>query len=218
MFDLDTKILEWRKQMLALGVKSPVLLDELEGHLREEIERQVTSGVNDEAAFKSALEKIGATGALKVEFTKLEKERRSAKQAKLMLTFNLMTIVAVAVFIWALLFFRVWNFSELTSRQQSSGYEAMALTLLFSFGGWFGCKWFPNIRRKKVRDTICVSAGVLLALWWTLLFWGILPRHEYTIAQLCVVLLWSFVMPFGLMVGLCAAIQTAARKSVSANS
>lgn len=218
MFDLDTKIMEWRKQMLASGVKPPVLLDELEGHLREEIERQVKSGVNDEAAFKSALEKIGAAGSLKVEFAKVEKQRRSAKQAKLMPTFILMTIVVFAMFIWALLFFRVGNFSELTSRQELSGYGALTLMLLFSFGGRFGCKWFPSIRRKKVRDTICVSAGVLLALWWTLLFWVILPQHEYTMAQLMVIILWSFVMPFGLMLGLCAAIATAARKSVSANS
>lgn len=218
MFDLEAKITEWRKQMLAAGVKSPVPLDELEGHLREEIERQVKSGVNDEAAFKSALEKIGAAGALNVEFEKMEKERRSAKQAKFMLTYCLMSIVAFTAYIGALLFFRVGNFSELTLRQQLSGYEALALSLLFSFGGRFGCKWFPNIRRKKVRDTICVSAGVLLALWWTLFFWGILPRQEYTLAQLCVAILWGFVMPFGLMLGLCAAIETAARKPVSANS
>jgi F0F1-type ATP synthase assembly protein I len=218
MFDLETEIVEWRKQMLSAGIKSPVPLDELEGHLREEIERQVKSGGNDEAAFKNALEKIGAARALKVEFAKVEKARRSAKQAKFMLTFSLMTIVALGVFIGALLFFRVGDFSELTPRQQFSGYEALTLGLLFSFGGRFGCKWFPSIRRKKVRDTICVSAGVLLALWWTLLFWGILPRHEYTIAQLCVVLLWGFVMPFGLMLGLCAAVETTARKSVSANS
>src|SRR5208282_3531884 len=118
------------------------------------------------------------------------------------LTSSLMTILAIAASIGALLFFRVGNFSELTARQQLSGYEALALGLLFSFGGRFGRKWFPNIRRKKVRNTICVSAGVLLALWWSLLFWGILPLLEYTMAQLMVIILWSFAMPFGLMVGL----------------
>jgi cation transport ATPase len=218
MLDLDHAITEWRQQMLAAGIKAPVPLEELEGHLREEIERQVKSGVNDEAAFKSARENIGAADALKVEFAKAEMERRSAKQAKFMLTFSLMTSVAIALSIGALLFFRLGSFSELTAGQQLSGYEALALGLLFSFGGRFGRKWFPNIRRKKVRDTICVSAGVLLALWWSLLFWGILPQLEYTMAQLMVIILWSFVMPFGLMVGLCAAIETAARKSVSANS
>ena len=156
---------------------------------------------------------------LKVEFAKERKWNGVLlQQAKFMLTFSLMTSAAIALSIGALLFFRLGSFSELTARQQLSGYEALALGLLSSLGGRFGWKWFPNIRRKKVRDTICVSAGVLLALWWSLLFWGILPQLEYTMAQLMVIILWSFVMPFGLMVGLCAAIETAARKSVSANS
>ena len=39
MFDLEQSITNWRKQMLAAGIKSPVPLEELEIHLREEIER-----------------------------------------------------------------------------------------------------------------------------------------------------------------------------------
>ena len=35
MFNLEEKISEWRKQMLAAGIRSPVPLEELEIHLRE---------------------------------------------------------------------------------------------------------------------------------------------------------------------------------------
>ena len=38
MLNLEQKISEWRKQMLAVGIQAPVPLEELEIHLREEIE------------------------------------------------------------------------------------------------------------------------------------------------------------------------------------
>jgi len=37
MFSLEKSISEWRRQMLAAGIKTPVPLEELEIHLREEI-------------------------------------------------------------------------------------------------------------------------------------------------------------------------------------
>ena len=44
MFNLEQAITEWRQRMLAAGLRSPVPLDELESHLRDEIERQVRAG------------------------------------------------------------------------------------------------------------------------------------------------------------------------------
>jgi len=46
MFNLETAIGEWRKQMIAAGVKAPVPLEELELHLREEMESQLQSGLS----------------------------------------------------------------------------------------------------------------------------------------------------------------------------
>ena len=48
MFNLEKEISEWRQQMLAAGVKSPVPLEELESHLREDIEQQVQSGLSEQ--------------------------------------------------------------------------------------------------------------------------------------------------------------------------
>jgi hypothetical protein len=39
MFNLEQAIATWRRQMLAAGLKSPVPLEELESHLREEMEQ-----------------------------------------------------------------------------------------------------------------------------------------------------------------------------------
>src|SRR2546428_7761154 len=71
MFNLDQAIADWRRQMLAAGIKTPVPLNELESHLRDDVEQQVRSGVNAQPAFESAVQRIGQAGALKGEFAKV---------------------------------------------------------------------------------------------------------------------------------------------------
>ena len=71
MFNLERAITNWRRQMLAAGIKSPVPLDELEAHLRDEIEQQVQSGVNEPQAFERAAKQIGQATALDPEFRKV---------------------------------------------------------------------------------------------------------------------------------------------------
>ena len=73
MYHLEQAITDWRKQMLAAGIKSPVPLEELESHLCEEIERQLKSGLNAERAFAKAVEQIGQAPVLKKEFKKVER-------------------------------------------------------------------------------------------------------------------------------------------------
>jgi hypothetical protein len=72
MFNLDHAISEWRKQMLAAGIKTPVPLEELEIHLREEIERQMISGLNEQQSFVFAVGEIGQPKKLKNEFQKVD--------------------------------------------------------------------------------------------------------------------------------------------------
>jgi len=71
MFKLEQSIADWRKQMLAAGIKAPVPLEELESHLREEIEQQMKSGLNEQEIFNSAIQKIGQASQLKPEFKKI---------------------------------------------------------------------------------------------------------------------------------------------------
>ena len=78
MFDLEKSIVNWRKQMLAAGIKTPVPLEELESHLREEIGQQLKSGLNEQKAFEISTQRIGQPKMLKREFKK--SERRFMKQ------------------------------------------------------------------------------------------------------------------------------------------
>ena len=73
MFNLEQSISEWRKQMLAAGIKTPVPLEELEIHLREEIERQTKSGLNEREAFEISIRQIGKPKTLNNEFKKSER-------------------------------------------------------------------------------------------------------------------------------------------------
>ena len=70
MFNLEEKISEWRKQMLAAGIQTPVPLEELEIHLREEIELQIKSGTKEQHAFEIAVRQNGRAESIQCEFEK----------------------------------------------------------------------------------------------------------------------------------------------------
>jgi len=76
MFNLEQSISAWRKEMLAGGVQSPVPLDELESHLRDDIARQMQSGLDPASAFAAAVRQIGSAGSLKTEFKKVGDDRQ----------------------------------------------------------------------------------------------------------------------------------------------
>ena len=69
--------------MLAAGITTPVPLEELEIHLREDIERQMRSGLSAQRAFGIAVEKIGQAPELKREFKKAGAAMETQKIIKL---------------------------------------------------------------------------------------------------------------------------------------
>ena len=77
MFNLEQSIAAWRQQMLAAGIKSPAPLEELESHLRQEIERQMRAGTNEHDAFEIAAQQIGEAGGIKAEFGKIDADHAS---------------------------------------------------------------------------------------------------------------------------------------------
>src|SRR6516162_2289732 len=76
MFNLEQSIAEWRRQMLAAGIKTPVPLEELESHLRQDIGHRIRSGTTVEQAFALAVNQIGSGNKLQAEFGKVEDARR----------------------------------------------------------------------------------------------------------------------------------------------
>ncbi|HEV7923816.1 MAG TPA: cytochrome c biogenesis protein CcsA [Verrucomicrobiae bacterium] len=72
MFNLEQSIAEWRRQMLAAGLKSPTPLNELESHLREDMRGLLATTEAEALAFQLAVLRLGNPGPLRTEFNKLE--------------------------------------------------------------------------------------------------------------------------------------------------
>lgn len=70
MSNLDQAIAAWRRQMQAAGIKVPELLDELESHLREDVEHRMRQGSTAQGAFEVAIRNMGKIDLLKAEFDK----------------------------------------------------------------------------------------------------------------------------------------------------
>ena len=216
MFNLETAIEEWRIEMLAAGVKMPMPLEELELHLREEIEEQMRGGRSETEAFEAAVEKVGQAGVIKEEFMKIDNEQ-SMRKWKLM-------EIAVGVFatlfpLWlvaTLLWFKTGPFVDLTPGQQVSGLMAVLLFALLAWCGWLGYKVFPVVHSKRARGVIATLCVAPVMVWWYVFIAVIAQRCDFTMSQFGVALLWAFVTPAGLMMGLLWGMERAARRRTRA--
>ena len=72
MHNLEKLIAEWRKTMMAAPKVSHETLDELENHLRENVDHLVRSGMTGPEAFQRAVTQLGGAPAIASEFQKLE--------------------------------------------------------------------------------------------------------------------------------------------------
>ena len=77
--------------MIAGGVKSPEILNELESHLREDIEQRMCSGLTAKQAFELAMRQMGSVEILNAEFAKLK-----ARDERLHLTLKVVCCVVFA--------------------------------------------------------------------------------------------------------------------------
>jgi hypothetical protein len=215
MFNLETAIAEWRRQMLAAGIKTPVPLDELESHLREEIERQIQSGADSKLAFETAVQKIGSASALKCEFKKVDatrKERARALDRKVIFISLDILIVLVPLVLSSVMLFKAGDLSQIRSGQQMSGLAAVATFAIFAWGGRLGYRLFPVVRSGRSRELIGALVAAPAMVCCFVFYYIILPRHEFTMGPLFVAIIWGFLAPFGVALGWVLGLETAARK------
>jgi hypothetical protein len=175
MFDLEQATKKWRQQMASGGIKTPAVLDELESHLREDIERQTRAGMNTEAAFKAAAERIGQSEALKAEFAKVTgiKDVRWGKVVGIACCLAALPLPA-----WAVPSFL--TVPELTKGERLLGSAAVVLTFL-SLASWrFSYRILPVIRNRRARLATTVTCGLVGLVWLcvfaVLLFTVIVPH------------------------------------------
>jgi len=143
--------------MTAGGVKNSSVLDELESHLREDVERELRAGVEVQKAFAAAVQKLGPASALRNEF---KKSRAATVAEKLM--------IAVAVFVVAFgIFLSVVTllFCYGTNAERLVGLVAISLTLGTACGWPAFVSRLPVIHAKRklqVTQVMCLAAGFVL--------------------------------------------------------
>jgi len=79
MFDLDKEIKKWRKELRKNEAIEDGYVEELESHLRDEIDRQLNEGLSRGEAFKRAVEEIGEVENIGAEYYKTNTRRLSGK-------------------------------------------------------------------------------------------------------------------------------------------
>jgi hypothetical protein len=77
MFDLEKEIRSWLKTLRRSENLEDSDIAELESHLRDEIDHQIGKGLDEEGAFRAALEKSAPADILRQEYNKAKLYERS---------------------------------------------------------------------------------------------------------------------------------------------
>jgi hypothetical protein len=189
MYDLEKSIADWRRQMFATGINTPVPLEELEIHLREDIERQIKSGLNEQKAFEIAAGKIGQAGPLKQEFQKISGADKARRQKRAGGIFFAVILGFYSLFTASVLYKGDFTFNE-----RLSGFASVATILLLIYIVWkILPKFFPVITNKAVQSAIGIIGGISGVIWFLAFACFILPHCNFTLGQLQVAIFWAIV-------------------------
>ena len=213
MFDLEQSIADWHRQMLAAGIQTPAPLEELEAHLREEIERQMKSGLNGLEAFNSAVQKLGSANTVQNEFMKVDTIHSALKWKLMEIGLTLATILVPLLFGGIVL--KRASFIDMTAAEQLSCLAALTAFSVLAWSGRVGHRLLPVIRTRRIRDGILCACFGSLMLWWIVFFNFILPHRDFTMGEFLATFTWSFFTPAGACLGLHWGIETAARKEAA---
>ena len=192
MFNLEQSIADWRRQMLAAGIKTPVPLEELETHLREDMERQMRSGLSAQQAFGIAARKIGQAPELKREFKKIGDPMEMQKIIQL----AGVIFVALALFCPLFLFLPFVTDPIFSLTAKMLAWALYAITVATIVLSWkYNHKLLPVIRNQPLRRAIGIVCYGASLLWMRFGVFHFSPGGSYP-RSLLLFLLFPFI--FGL--------------------
>ncbi len=201
--------------MLAAGIQTPVPLEELESHFREEIDRQLKAGLDASTAFDAACRQLGSVRSVRDEFEKVPVST-GIRQWKTTDIFPIVFSVFFPLLIGGILLKRGGAIG-MTDAERVSTIAAVVLSSLLAWTGRLGHGAFPFIARKSMRDAIGVAGSVLVALWWVVFLRVIVPHYDFTMSRFLVVFVWGFFTPAGVWIGIFWGMETAAKNRAAAN-
>jgi hypothetical protein len=194
MFNLDKAIVEWRRRMIAAGIKSSDVLDELESHLREEIQNQLRSGAGPEQAFAAAVSRVGKAKQLKTEFAKVKAAEKICARENL----RRWSVIGAIVFVYLTLS-GSWYFGvrsgkmEITIVDVVFGMGTVAPIILFGWLGRLLAKSLPVINENWI---LVVAMGVMFfgAALFRIFLPAIAPAN---LVHLQIAILWALAPSIG---------------------
>src|SRR5579864_2135278 len=204
MFNLEETISKWKQQMAAGGVRGRAVLDELESHLREEIDRQMRAGANAERAFEAAAQKIGPASTLKNEF---RKSGLAVFFEKLMIAIAVLFAV-FGIFLTSITMIQCYG----TLVERFAGFAALGFILLTLFGSRYLAPLLPVILRTGKRFLIqvaCIAGGFGIC---TLYIQLIVHQFERPGQMIPVIAFWG-ILPIAVGFGVASALEQAVRRS-----
>jgi len=182
MFDLEAALKAWRNNLSAKGLANGSTLDELESHLRDEVEAQVLTGLSTEAAFRLAIARLGEAPVLQQEFSKLSTDKAPA----------LATILRIACLVAAPVMFlegawSLWQ-ASLNPSLLIPGLIALCMVTAYIAALPFIYRQLPNPERPAVGALVTflsLSFGALpiVALLDALKIWQ--THASYTVVIIC---------------------------------
>jgi len=204
--------------MAADGIERSDLLDELESHLRDDVEERVRAGLGAEKAFELAIEELGSSKALKSEFERIGVIPESAVGVRRMLLLErdiILPIKAMVILMLLYFFYTSYWLGVVTTTEDGviqfaqravwlyTGLSlAMAVLLLAS-------RRLPLLWLRGVIFTSSLTDGLLLSLlcvltggFESILYWvfvGLLVRnsislrrHFAALLNLCAIACYAF--------------------------
>jgi hypothetical protein len=210
MFNLETAIAEWRRQMTIAGIKSPVPLEELENHLREDFEAQIRSGAIPERAFEIAAGRLGSPAAIKQEFSKVGKVM-SARVRKFNFVFS--AVVAVLFCAVGVQFLVNITHAHVAPVERISLAGAFLSAGLLLSAWMFLWRFFPVLPRAQTRIAAVFLCVVLSGFCATVLL-RILPLRSGTTEELMITVAWALLVPIGAAAAFIYGLEEAAYRNV----
>jgi hypothetical protein len=190
MFILEQSIAEWRRQLLAAGIKTPVPLEELESHLREEIARQMELGIDERQAFEISAAQIGEAALVKNEFKKIETMRNMKKFMMIILALFCM------VFGLSMILPQLGQWSR-TGVLHSPTFLAMGAVVVMTGGitAFYGMKTYREARGRRLLSLAIIAAGIFYVVPLILEFFQ--PDAHLNNWMFCIFLAGASVLFFG---------------------
>jgi hypothetical protein len=190
MFDLERAIRKWRGQVAAGGITPPTL-DELESHLREEVDQQVGSGADAQQAFETAIQRMGAPRELRREFAKLENARQNPRRfLRRAYVVSAVLVVLIQVGTMAALDWRPWERAALAG---ASGLVAAYLAVMPFLPRWLSA---AGLRRALVFIKVVTNVA---ALWPIVAILAVHKGLHLEIGDVPVMIIWSLYA--GILIG-----------------